>query len=127
MRRVHAPQSLFPQVHMKGVACTGGVFTQSIWIDAELEGADFAGADLEQCVFHRARCSKARFSESVLTYADFSYADLHDADFGGATFMRTKMHRALTEGTRFSDKDGLLPNDPDLFAAEEFSARGARP
>ena len=69
----------------------------------------------------------ARFSESVLTYADFSYADLHDADFGGATFMRTKMHRALTEGTRFSDKGGLLPNDPDLFAAEEFSARGARP
>jgi len=123
LRRVQAQQCLFPFVQFAGAACTAGVFTQSIWIDAKLEKADFSSADLEQCIFHRARCGEARFTQARLTYADFSYADLHDADFHGATLMRTKVHRALLEGTRIPDPGGLLANEPELFAAEEFSAR----
>jgi uncharacterized protein YjbI with pentapeptide repeats len=123
LRRVQAPQCLFPFVQFAGAACAAGVFTQSIWIDAQLEKADFSSADLEQCIFHRARCGEARFAEARLTYADFSCADLHGADFRGATLMRTKVHRAQLEGTRIPERGGLLENEPDLFAAEEFSAR----
>jgi uncharacterized protein YjbI with pentapeptide repeats len=108
---------------MNGIACSGGDFTQSVWVDAQLRKADFSGANLEQCMFHRTQCAGAVFPDARLAHADFSYADLRDADLRTATLMRTKVHRTLLENTRFSDRGGLLQNDPALFAAEEFSAR----
>ena len=44
-----------------------------------------------------------------------------DAGFVGATFGRTKLHRAKLTGAKFSDKAGLLGDDPELAEAETWN------
>jgi hypothetical protein len=125
---VHAPQCLFPEADLRQADCRGGHFAQSLWVDAHLADADLSGAQLTQCIFHRARCNRTSFARSDLVYADFSYADLADADMRGATFQRTQLHRAMQDGTRWSDRLGVLDNDPALFEAERVAAaRTSRP
>jgi hypothetical protein len=106
---------------MANADCRGGVFDQSLWIDALLSDADFSDAGLEQCVFHRARCERTSFARSRLTCADFSYADLRAANFEKALFHRTQLHRAHQGDSRWSDRIGVLDADPDLFEAERVA------
>nr|WP_255296656.1 hypothetical protein [Xenorhabdus szentirmaii] len=56
-----------------------------------------------------------------MPYADFSYANLNNSDFRTARFMRTLFHRTQQVGTLFSDRQGILENDPELFTAEAWS------
>jgi len=82
---------------------------------------NFAQARLPLAVFHRARCKGASFAQAGLEDADFSYADLTDADLVDARFLRTRLHRAIQQGTRFSRRGGIIENDPDLHRAQSWS------
>src|SRR5690606_11770757 len=120
-----AGRAMFVRADMHQAQCQGGLFPQSLWADASVEGVDFSGDDLSQAIFHRARCRGAVFSHAALTYADFSYADLREADLREGRFMRTQLHRAVTLDARWTSRAGILENDPHLYEAELWSA--ARP
>ncbi|HCW19034.1 MAG TPA: hypothetical protein DHL02_14000, partial [Achromobacter sp.] len=65
------------------------------------------------------------FRGAHLADADFSLADLSLADLRDATFLRTRMHRALTRGARWTQRHGIIENDAPLLEAELWSAARA--
>ena len=99
----------------------GGRFAQSNFQRADLTGAQCAGADLQQCIFHDARCGGATFVDADLTYADLARADLSGADLRGATLFRARLHRVNESGTLFSSSRALaLGDDRELAEAETW-------
>ena len=75
---------------------------------------------MQQCIFHGAKCARARFARADLTYSDFSHADVTEADFSGATLFRTRFHSARSNGAIFAGTAGALGDDPELAAAERW-------
>jgi uncharacterized protein YjbI with pentapeptide repeats len=113
---------LFPQADLSGADLQGGRFDGAIWAETTLDGASLRGASLSLCIFQRARCADTDFRGANLADADFSLADLGGADLRDATFLRTRMHRALTQGTRWTQRRGIIENDAPLLEAELWSA-----
>ena len=95
-------------------------FRQSVFATARLLEADLSGSRLEQCIFHEAEVSAARFIGADLTYADFSGARMLSADFSHATLFRTKFHRVEEHGAVFSSRAAALGDDPELLEAEQW-------
>lgn len=121
LRGVHAPQSLFPEADLSRADARGAHFDQSLWIEAVLAGSDFGGASMQQCIFHRADCTGTSFAGTDLTYADFSEAMLAGANLDARLF-RTQLHGARDVPDALRGNAGVLPNDPDLFEAQRWSA-----
>lgn len=92
-------------------------------MDASLGGAELARASLEQSIWHRARCERARFPGAELTYADFSRADVRGADFTGAALFRARFHRTRDEGAIFTSRALALGDDEPLAEAEAWQDR----
>ncbi|MNT52649.1 Serine/threonine-protein kinase B [compost metagenome] len=90
-------------------------------MEALLEGADLSEAHIHESVFHRARCKGASFRGASLHDADFSYAELVDADLRDAQFLRTRVHRTVEDGARYSRRKGLIESDPELHKAQTWS------
>jgi uncharacterized protein YjbI with pentapeptide repeats len=122
LRNAHAPQALFPEADLSRVDARGAHFDQSLWIDAKLAAANFGEASMQQCIFHRADCTGTSFASANLTYADFSGAALEGANFDARLF-RTQLHGARDVPSALRGHAGVLPNDPDLFEAERWSAQ----
>jgi uncharacterized protein YjbI with pentapeptide repeats len=112
---------MYAEADLSDADCSGGRYDQSIWVDAKMNNIVFDDARLPLSVLHRAHCTGASFRRAELQDADFSYADLTGADLTGAHFFRTRLHRAVQQGARFSGRGGIIENDPDLHKAQAWS------
>ena len=68
-------------------------------------------------------CISARGEKAQLEDADFTMADLSRADLREAHVLRLRLHRALTSGTQWTSRAGVIENDPQLLEAERWSVR----
>ncbi len=82
---------------------------RSEFVNANLDGANFAKAGLGRITFEYAKLRGANFRGADLTRADFTGADLTGADFTGAHFDHTVFDSATTSGTKGLEKAAGSP------------------
>lgn len=93
---------------------------QSIFLGADLSGADARKANMYQANFKNAKCERTCFAGAELTYAEFLHTDISAADFSGASLFRTRFHRTKEDGVTFTNRSLALGDDETLAEAEDF-------
>ncbi|MGH8810463.1 MAG: pentapeptide repeat-containing protein, partial [Advenella sp.] len=95
---------------------------QTLWPESCLADCNFSRALLDMSVFHQANCENANFSQSDLSFSDFTGANLSGILWIQTTFSRTRLHRALVTDVSLKKQPGVIEKDPEFFEAELFSA-----
>jgi len=116
----------------------------ALFIGADLRGARFTQAFLQQTCFRkptwsapifrgrpqhldhrRDHCQAAVFTGANLTYCDFSHADLSGADLSNTTLFRTVLHRILEKNTNWqgADRGKALGTDTKRAKAEDWASQ----
>lgn len=90
--------------HLMGGNFRGGDFRKVQFYRANIQLADFSGANLGRAACAGAHLQGADFSGADLSYANFYKAHLKNCQFGNATFVGIEAREADISGARFSDQ-----------------------
>jgi uncharacterized protein YjbI with pentapeptide repeats len=93
----------FPEISLRGVDLSGGVFTDVDFSGLDFEGANLSRARFNRCSFKGALLKGANLSEAELEDVDFSEARLEGATLKEASFVGVNFTKSWCDGVDFTE------------------------